>query len=95
VAYALTYYYSPRARPARLLLGSDDGAKVWLNGQLVWSEMERRGNDADRDRVEVQLQRGWNQILVKVEQGEGGWGLRLRMTDVGPKADSRWRAEVN
>jgi hypothetical protein len=92
VAYALTYYYSPRARPARLLLGSDDGAKVWLNGQLVWSELERRGNDADRDRVEVQLQRGWNQILVKVEQGEGGWGLRLRMTDAGPKVDSRWRA---
>jgi len=81
VAYALTHVYSPRARTALLLLGSDDGCKVWLNGKLAWSVLARRGSDADRDRFAVGLRRGWNRVLVKVEQGTGEWGLRVRLTD--------------
>ncbi len=35
VAYLRTKVWSPKEQKARLELGSDDGVKVWLNGQLV------------------------------------------------------------
>jgi hypothetical protein len=92
VAYAVTHLYSERPRVARLLLGSDDGARVWLNGEPVWAAIEVRGADADKDRFEVMLRKGWNRLLIKVEQGQGGWGVRIRATDPGPKANPRWEA---
>jgi len=80
--YALTYLHSPKERVAQVLLGSDDSCKVWLNGELVWNTgLVRRGHDADKDRFRVRLREGRNTLLVKVEQGVGGWGLRVRITD--------------
>jgi hypothetical protein len=80
VAYALTHVYSERERVARMLVGSDDGIKVWVNGSLVWGKLAVRGLDPDADRFPVRLRAGWNEILCKVEQGEGKWGVRLRVT---------------
>ncbi len=37
-SYANIYVYSPIARDAKLLLGSDDGIKVWLNGENVYTK---------------------------------------------------------
>jgi hypothetical protein len=37
---------------AALMLGSDDGARVWLNGREVWTTDEIRGVNADQDLVE-------------------------------------------
>jgi len=91
-AYAMTHLYSGAPRRARILLGSDDGAKVWLNGEPVWATLEVRGPDADKDRFEITLRKGWNQLLIKVEQGRGGWGLHLRATDPGPVPTQRWSA---
>jgi hypothetical protein len=34
IAYGLTYLYSPEERQVTLLLGSDDGVKLWVND--VW-----------------------------------------------------------
>lgn len=93
VAYALTNLYSDRPRYARILVGSDDGTKVWINGEPAWAALEVRGPDPDKDRFEVMLRKGWNRLLVKVEQGTGGWGLHLRATDAGPVADRKWQAQ--
>ena len=37
VVYLRTNVYSPFNQPARLEMGSDDGIKVWINGQVVHS----------------------------------------------------------
>ena len=37
-AYAFAYIYSPTARSANLVTGSDDGLEIWLNGNVVMDQ---------------------------------------------------------
>jgi hypothetical protein len=64
-----------------LLIGSDDGVKVWLNGELVHNNHAHRGLTLDQDRVRVKLRKGINWLLVKVENGGGDWALAVRVRD--------------
>ncbi len=81
VAYGLAYVYSPDKRSTHILLGSDDGVRVWLNDELVHSNPAYRGHYPDQDRFKVTLKPGWNKVLIKVLQGAGGWGFYLRLAD--------------
>lgn len=79
--YAATYIYSPAAQPAQIWMGSDDGLKVWLNGQNIWTNDIARQCVPDQDKVPVQLAAGWNRLLAKVSQGTGGWKLAVKVCD--------------
>lgn len=81
VAYAYTRIFRPRAVNASLALGSDDGARVWVNGRLVFDQPVERPLRPDQDTLGVPLQAGMNEVLVKVEQIAGGWGFTLRVFD--------------
>jgi hypothetical protein len=81
IAYGLAYVHSPDDREAALLLGSDDGVRVWINDALVHSNPAYRGAYPDQDTVPVRLRKGWNKVLIKVLQGGGGWGFFLRFAD--------------
>ena len=81
VAYAVAKLQSPDARQVSVLLGSDDGVKVWLNGQQVFKNVVRRPLAVDQDRFDIKLKSGDNLLLVKVEQGIGDWSLALRVHD--------------
>ncbi len=75
IAYAFTYVYSEANQMATLQLGSDDGAMVWVNGILVFDKAIIRGVVENEDKVELQLFKGVNRILVKVDQRDQGWGM--------------------
>ena len=81
LAYGLTWVYSPDDRTAHLLLGSDDGVRVWLNDDLIHSNASYRSLSADQDKVKAALHKGWNKLLIKVLTGAGGWGFSLRFAD--------------
>lgn len=81
VAYALTYMYSKNARLADLLVGSDDQVAVWVNGKEVHRNNVTRGAYPDSDIASCELRAGWNEVLCKVGQSNGGWGLFLRFND--------------
>jgi len=81
VAYGLAYVYSPDKRSTHVLLGSDDGVRLWLNDELVHSNPAYRAHSPDQDKVKVSLKPGWNKMLIKVLQGAGGWGFYLRLAD--------------
>lgn len=81
IAYLFTYLHCPEEREALLFLGSDDGARVWLNDSLVWSNKVYRGTFLDDDVVRVHLRKGVNRLLIKVAQDIGGWGCVARVTD--------------
>jgi len=81
IGYAGAYVYSPTASKTEILVGSDDGVKVWINGKLVHDFAEQRGIRIDEDRAAIELNQGWNSILVKVDQGPGDWALSLRVRD--------------
>ncbi len=86
--YGLVYVLSPDDRQTYVLLGSDDGIRVWVNDALVWSNPAYRGAEPDQDKFAVKLKKGWNKVLIKVLQGAGGWGYYFRFAD--PKGELRW-----
>jgi hypothetical protein len=81
IVYGLAWVLAPDDRNAELLLGSDDGVRVWINGELVHTNPAYRAAEPDLDRVSVRLKKGWNKVLVKVLQGAGGWGYYVRFAD--------------
>lgn len=92
IAYGLVYVFSPDDRQALMLIGSDDGIRIWVNDKLVHSNPAYRGAYPDQDKVAVELKKGWNKLLVKVLQGGGGWGYYLRFVD--PESILHWNTEV-
>lgn len=83
LVYALVYVFSPDDREAPLLLGSDDGVRAWVNGEIVHTNPVTRAAAPDLDRVPARLKKGWNTVLLKVLQGAGGWGFYVRFADPG------------
>jgi hypothetical protein len=79
-AYAVAVFTVPQeVRNATFFFGSDDGARVWLNGKQVWNVNRVRGVNLDEDSVPgLELKAGRNVLVVKVAQGIGGWGLAAR-----------------
>jgi putative heme-binding domain-containing protein len=86
-AYFLTHVFSPEVQKARLLAGSGDAMKIWLNGNIVLTSTAPRAAAPDQDSTEVTLQQGWNAVLGKVAYSgtdhavylrfAGGKGLRV------------------
>jgi len=64
--YAFTHVYSDSARPATLWLGTYSGAKVWLNGAVVYYNNTYHEYEADAQQVALDLEAGWNRLLVKI-----------------------------
>jgi Predicted peptidase len=79
VAYAYREVESPADRVLALRLGSDDGAKVWINGELALANHAKRSLTADEDEVFVSVEAGSNRVLVKIGQAGGAWGFKLRL----------------
>ena len=80
-AYALAEIRAEKPGMMRLGVGSDDGIKIWLNGKLVHENWIPREANKDDDIIPLQLVKGSNQILLKVQDMEQGWGFVARLLD--------------
>ncbi len=78
IAYAWAEINMPKSTTALLGIGSDDGVKVWLNGELVHENWIGRPAKEDDDIVPVTFQKGKNQLLLKVQNMAQGWGFTCR-----------------
>jgi HEAT repeat protein len=81
VAYLRTTVVTEDPRDLILELGSDDGIKVWLNGNLVHANNTARAVAPGQEKVKVHLERGANTVLLKVTQNNQGWGAVARFTN--------------
>ncbi|MFH1616671.1 MAG: alpha/beta fold hydrolase [Planctomycetota bacterium] len=86
VSYAAAYIHSPKAQNVQVRLGSDDGVKMYLNGNKVWENHIHRGLGIDSDIVDVRFRKGANRILLKIEQAFGAYEFCIRITDSAGKA---------
>lgn len=80
VAYVYTEFDSAGGEYF-LHAGSDDGLRLWLNGELIIDDHEHRSispHDAVR---RITLREGKNRILAKICQGTGEWALSLKLYD--------------
>jgi hypothetical protein len=82
VSYAVTYVYSPKDQTLPLLLGSDDGIKVLLNDKIIHRKELVRVSEPDQDRVQAHLHKGWNKLMLKVENNFGGYAFFARFVDL-------------
>ena len=80
-AYAACWIESESAREKVFGFGSNDGAKVWLNGKLVHKIHMPRPVQTDDDYFRLALKKGKNLLLIKIDQGFGGWGFVIRPVD--------------
>ena len=83
--YSAAYLYRKGVvgsdREVRIHMGSDDGLKVWLNGAVVFERATGRGVNVYDEALVLPMREGVNHLLVKVVNGEGGWGFQM----------ARWR----
>ena len=77
--YAYAEVDVPEDTAAQVRIGSDDGNKVWVNGEKAWENRVDRGAALDQDKADIRLVKGRNCILVKISQGAGGWNFMLRL----------------
>ena len=79
-AYALAKIRLDEAADGVVRCGSDDGIKVWVNGEAVHENNVDRGSDIDQDSAPAVFKAGENILLVEATQNAGGWNFRLRLT---------------
>ena len=84
-AYAWTTLTVPDERIAHIYFGSDDQAKIWLNGESVFTDSTAHSVAIDHATIPVTLKPGKNTLLVKVCDEEIFWGFYLRITDTDGK----------
>jgi hypothetical protein len=82
VAYAVTFIVAPEdLKDVKMKTGSDDQAKVYLNGKEVFKFTEPRAADKDQDTTEVTLRKGVNVLVAKVVNEKIDWSFCVRFTD--------------
>ncbi len=87
LAYLVTYIVADKDMPGlTLAIGSNDQAKVWLNGKEVLKFAETRGIEQDSDKVGVTLASGVNVVVFKVINQKNDWAAALRFLDKDGKA---------
>ncbi|MDP3069284.1 MAG: hypothetical protein Q8N18_03300 [Opitutaceae bacterium] len=79
VGYAWTEVEVAEDTDAWLGIGSDDGLKVWLNGDLVNDQWQQRTSRLDDDVVALRLKKGANQFLIKIQNAKGLWSFTARL----------------
>ena len=67
VIYGTVSLYSTQQQETTIYVGSEDEAKVWLNGVLIYQNLRRRGADDYQEFFPVTLKQGRNVLLVAVE----------------------------
>ena len=83
VGYAVCYLVADQEmKDLTMKTGSDDQAKVYINGKEVFKNETARPADKDQDSTQnVTLQKGVNVVVFKVVNEKMDWSGCLRFTD--------------
>ncbi len=79
VIYAACWIEIEKDIDAQVLVGSDDGNKLWIDNKQVAVVHEHRAASADQDTHKVKLSVGKHLILLKVDNDWGGFSFCLRV----------------
>jgi hypothetical protein len=77
VSYLYREIESPVDQEGVISLGTDDGSKLWLNSELVYSTRAHNAAVPDADAVKVKLKKGKNTLLLKINNGNDPHGFYL------------------
>lgn len=80
-AYLRTTIRIPEPYFCEIKIGSDDGVKVWGNGELLHQNKVLRGVVVDNDTVRFRLKAGENTLLIKLVNAGGTDGISVGIGD--------------
>ena len=81
-SYAFTQIYSPVNQKVKILVGVDDGLTIWLNRKKVYENNEKLIWFPDEDTIDVSLNQGWNNFLLRVFYDRGhSYGFTIRLSN--------------
>jgi hypothetical protein len=72
-AYAVAYVIAGEEMKVKLLTGSNDQSKAWLNGKPVIKFADTRTLEKDTESAEVTLAKGQNVLVFKVVNEKNNW----------------------
>ena len=78
IAYACADIEMDRPEEVLFGIGSDDGVKIWLNGKLVHKNWAGRAVKSDDDLIMLNMKKGNNRLIIKIQDMKGGWGFCCR-----------------
>lgn len=78
IVYAYAEIQSSKDKKIYGAFGSDDGIKVWLNGDLILNQFTGRSLQLDEDVVEMNLKKGANRLLLKIQNMTLDYGFSCR-----------------
>src|SRR5262249_23686893 len=83
VAYAVCYLFADKKLDGlKMLVGSDDQYKIYLNGKAIHAHDFVRLATPDEDTIDnVTLKAGRNVLVFKVVNATGPWGGCIRFVD--------------
>ncbi len=81
VGYAVAYVHAEAETPVKAQLGSNDQAKLYVNGKCVIKFDETRTLEKDQNAADVTLQKGCNLVVFKVINEKNNWQGCVRFTD--------------
>jgi putative heme-binding domain-containing protein len=79
-SYMYAEVESPADQDAEILLGVDDGAKLWVNGKEVFTTRETKAAVPEQHKVPVKLVKGTNRVMLKVANGDNPHGFYFSLT---------------
>lgn len=79
ISYAYCEVDSPAEQDVDVYLGTDDGARLWINGVEVFTHAQPRRAVANRDLVQVSLPKGRNTFLLKIVNISAQYGFFFRI----------------
>jgi hypothetical protein len=82
VAFAVCYLFTEKKLDGlKMLVGSDDQCKIYLNGSAIYKYDFRRNLIPDADTIDVTLEAARNVLVFKVVNGTGPWAGCIRFVD--------------
>ena len=79
-SYMYAEIESPVEQAGEVLLGPDDGAKLWINGKEVLTSRDSNAATPEAQKVAVKLVRGKNTVLLKIANGNNPHGFYFSLT---------------
>ncbi len=77
IAYLYRRIDADQAMEVKARCGSDDGMRLWLNGELLVDVAAPRPLNVSSNALVLRLEAGANHLLVKVANGGGAWAFQL------------------
>jgi len=91
-AYAYAEFDAPAAQEADLWVGSDEGMRVWINGEEVYRFEGVRRHHLPNEKLPISIRKGRNTCLVEVSQNRGRYEFNLKVCE--PEEDPRYDGDT-